>query len=259
MEKKVFEKTNGLTDIPMRYCPGCGHGIAHRLVGEVIEELGIRERSVAVVPVGCSVFLDEYINCDGIQGPHGRGPAIATGIKRSCPDSIVFSYQGDGDLASIGMAETIHSASRSENITLVFINNAIYGMTGGQMAPTTLLGMRSTTSPAGRTIEANGYPFRMCELLATLPGASYLARTSLDKPANIIKTKKALKKAFQTQIKRKGFSMVEILSPCPTDWGMTPLDSLKRVKEEMIPYFQLGTYRDWEVEEKEAEKAKAEA
>ncbi|PJA27623.1 MAG: hypothetical protein CO189_06430 [candidate division Zixibacteria bacterium CG_4_9_14_3_um_filter_46_8] len=244
--KKVFEKTNGLTDVPMRYCPGCGHGIAHRLVGEVIEELGVRERTIAVVPVGCSVFLDEYVNCDGIQGPHGRGPAIATGIKRTHPECIVFSYQGDGDLASIGMAETIHSAARSENITIVFINNAIYGMTGGQMAPTTLIGMRATTCPSGRSIEVNGYPIRMCELLATLPGASYLARTSVDKPANIIKTKKAIKKAFETQIQKKGFSMVEILSPCPTDWGMTPRVALKRVQNEMIPYFPLGVYRDWE-------------
>ena len=255
--KKVFEQTKGLTDVPMRYCPGCGHGIVHRLVGEVIEELGVRERSIAVVPVGCSVFLDEYINCDGIQGPHGRGPAIATGIKRTNPDVIVFSYQGDGDLASIGMAETIHSAARSENITIVFINNAIYGMTGGQMAPTTLIGMKATTCPAGRSIEVNGYPFKMCELLATLPGASYLARTALDKPANIIKTKKALQKAFKTQIQSRGFSMVEILSPCPTDWGMTPLEAQKRLKDEMIPYFPLGVYRDWEAEKKKQEKKEA--
>ncbi|MBD3232179.1 MAG: MFS transporter [candidate division Zixibacteria bacterium] len=256
--KVVFEETKGLTGVPMRYCPGCGHGIAHRLVAEVIEELGVRERSVGVVPVGCSVFLDEYINCDGIQGPHGRGPAIATGIKRSKPNVIVFSYQGDGDLASIGMAETIHAAARSENITIIFINNAIYGMTGGQMAPTTLVGMRSTTCPAGRSIEVNGYPFKMCELLATLPGASYLARTSLDKAANVIKTKKAIEKAFKTQIQGKGFSMVEILSPCPTDWGMTPRAAIDRLKDEMIPYFPLGVYRDWEKEEKERAKAREE-
>ncbi|NLI15850.1 MAG: 2-oxoglutarate oxidoreductase, partial [candidate division Zixibacteria bacterium] len=184
---KVFEKTKGLTDVPMRYCPGCGHGVVHRLVGECIEELGMIEKALAVAPVGCSVFADEYFNCDGIQGPHGRGPAIATGMKRVKPECLVFSYQGDGDLASIGMAETIHAANRSENITIIFINNGIYGMTGGQMAPTTLLGMKSTTSPAGRTVEANGYPFRMCELLATLDGAVYLERCAVNTPANVIK------------------------------------------------------------------------
>ncbi len=255
--KIVFEKTNGLTEVPMRYCPGCGHGVAHRLVAEVMEELGVTKRTVAVVPVGCSVFMDEYVNCDGIQGAHGRGPAIATGIKRSKPETVVISYQGDGDLASIGMAETIHSASRSENITIIFINNAIYGMTGGQMAPTTILGMRTTTSPAGRRAEINGFPIPMCELLSSLEGASYLARAALDKPAHIIRAKKYIKKAFETQIKGKGFSMVELLSPCPTDWGMTPKDAVERIRQEMIPRYPLGVFRDWEAEEKAKKEEKA--
>ena len=241
--KKVFERTKGLTNIPMRYCPGCGHGVVHRLIGEVLEELGVREKTISIGPVGCSVFADEYFNCDGIQGAHGRGPAIATGIKRVKPECLVYSYQGDGDLASIGMAETIHSANRSENITIIFINNAIYGMTGGQMAPTTLLGMKATTCPSGRTVEANGYPFKMCELLSVLEGSVYLERTSVHAPANVIKTKKAIKKAFSYQLDGKGFSMVEILSQCPTDWAMTPLEAIERVKNEMVPYFPLGVYK----------------
>ncbi len=241
--KKVFERTKGLTNIPMRYCPGCGHGVVHRIIGEVLEELGVREKTISIGPVGCSVFADEYFNCDGIQGAHGRGPAIATGIKRVKPECLVYSYQGDGDLASIGMAETIHSANRSENITIIFINNAIYGMTGGQMAPTTLLGMKATTCPSGRTVEANGYPFKMCELLSVLEGSVYLERTSVHAPANVIKTKKAIKKAFSYQLDGKGFSMVEILSQCPTDWAMTPLEAIERVKNEMVPYFPLGVYK----------------
>lgn len=241
--EKVFERTKGLTEIPMRYCPGCGHGVVHRLIGEVLVELDILDRTIAIAPVGCSVFADEYFNCDAIQGPHGRGPAIATGMKRVKPDCVVLSYQGDGDLASIGMAETIHAANRSENITVVFINNAIYGMTGGQMAPTTLLGMKATTCPSGRTVEANGYPFKMCELLRTLEGATYLERTSVHDPANVIKTRKAIKNAFTYQLERKGFSMVEVLSQCPTDWAMTPRQALERIKNEMIPYFPLGIYK----------------
>ncbi|MCD6163348.1 MAG: hypothetical protein J7K40_13190 [candidate division Zixibacteria bacterium] len=241
--KKVFERTKGLTEIPMRYCPGCGHGIVHRLVAEVLVEMDLIDKALAIAPVGCSVFADEYFNCDAIQGPHGRGPAIATGMKRVKPECCVFSYQGDGDLASIGMAETIHSANRAENITLIFINNAIYGMTGGQMAPTTLLGMKATTCPAGRTVETNGYPFKMCELLSTLDGAVYLERTSVHAPANVIKTKKAIKKAFTYQMEGRGFSMVEVLSQCPTDWAMTPLKAIERVKNEMIPYFPLGIYK----------------
>lgn len=243
MEKKVFERTKGLEDIPMRYCPGCGHGVIHRLVGEAIEELGVRERTMGVAPVGCSVFADEYFNCDMIQPPHGRGPAVATGMKRVKPECIVFSYQGDGDLASIGMAETIHCASRSENVTIIFVNNAIYGMTGGQMAPTTLPGMRSTTCPFGRDPKVNGNPIRVCELLAALDGPAYLERVSVDTAGNVVKAKKAIKKAFQVQIDGLGFSLVEILSQCPTDWAMTPLQAIKRVQEEMIPYYPLGVYK----------------
>jgi 2-oxoglutarate/2-oxoacid ferredoxin oxidoreductase subunit beta len=242
--EKIFTLTPGLTEPPMRYCPGCGHGVVHRLVGECFTELGMKEKTIGVAPVGCAVFADEYFNCDMIQGPHGRGPAIATGIKRNLPDRLVFSYQGDGDLASIGMAETIHSAARSENITIIFINNAIYGMTGGQMAPTTLLGMRSTTSPHGRTVAANGYPIRVCELLAALDGPVYLERCTVDKPAGVVKTKKAIKRAFQYQIEGRGFTMVEILSQCPTDWAMPPLQAIERVRKEMIPYFPLGIYKE---------------
>ncbi len=240
--KKVFERTKGLTNIPMRYCPGCGHGVVHRLVAEVYEELGVQGKTIGVAPVGCAVFADEYFDVDMIQGAHGRGPAIATGIKRNLPDRLVFSYQGDGDLASIGAAEMLHAAARSENITIIFINNAIYGMTGGQMAPTTLLGMKSTTSPAGRTVEANGYPIKVCELLAALDGPVYLERTSVDKPAGIIKTKKAIKRAFEYQLQGRGFTLVEILSQCPTDWNMTPLQSLEFVRGKMIPYYPLGVY-----------------
>lgn len=243
MEKVVFEQTKGLTSAPMRYCPGCGHGVVHRLVAECYIELGMQEKTIGIGPVGCSVFADEYMNVDMIQGAHGRGPAIATGIKRCLPDRLVFSYQGDGDLASIGTAEMVHSAARSENITIIFINNAIFGMTGGQMAPTTLLGMRSTTTPAGRTVEANGYPIKVCEFLATLDGPIYLERTSVDKPAGVVKTKKAIKRAFEYQLQGRGFTMVEILSQCPTDWGMTPLESLDRIRNEMIPFFPLGVFK----------------
>jgi 2-oxoglutarate ferredoxin oxidoreductase subunit beta len=241
--QKVFERTKGLTEVPMRYCPGCGHGVVHRLIGEVLIEMNLLDKAIAIAPVGCSVFADEYFNCDAIQGPHGRGPAIATGLKRIKPECLVFSYQGDGDLASIGMAETIHSANRAENISIIFINNAIYGMTGGQMAPTTLLGMKSTTCPAGRTVEANGYPFKMCELLRVLDGACYLERTTVHKPANVLKTKKAIKKAFTYQMEGRGFTMVEVLSQCPTDWAMTPLQAADKIEKEMIPYYPLGVFK----------------
>ncbi|MGB7062422.1 MAG: thiamine pyrophosphate-dependent enzyme [Candidatus Zixiibacteriota bacterium] len=251
MEKKVFERTRGLTEIPMRYCPGCGHGVIHRLVGEALVELGIRERTIGIAPVGCSVFADEYFNCDMIQPAHGRGPAVATGMKRVKPDCIVFSYQGDGDLASIGMAETIHSAARSENVTIIFVNNAIYGMTGGQMAPTTLPGMRSTTCPFGRDPKVAGNPIRVCELLAALEGPAYLERVAVDTAAHVVKAKKAVKKAFQVQIDGLGFSLVEILSQCPTDWAMTPLQSIDRVKDEMIPYYPLGVFKSPEEAKKE--------
>ncbi len=247
--EKITKWPAGLVEMPLRYCPGCGHGIVHRIVGECLEELGIRERTVGVAPVGCSVFADDYFNCDMIQGPHGRGPAIATGIKRSKPDCIVFSYQGDGDLASIGMAETIHSAARSENITVIFINNAIYGMTGGQMAPTTLIGQKASTCPRGRDPKANGYPIRVCELLQSLDGAAYLERTSVHTAANVIKTKKAVKKAFQNQIEGRGFSLVEVLSMCPTGWGVSPLDSTKYISDKMMPLYPLGVYRSPEQKE----------
>ncbi|MDO9391070.1 MAG: thiamine pyrophosphate-dependent enzyme [bacterium] len=242
------KRPQGLVDMKMHYCPGCGHGIVHRLVAESLDELGIRERTVGVAPVGCAVFADSYFNCDMIQGPHGRGPAIATGIKRSKPECIVFSYQGDGDLASIGMGETVHSAARSENITIIFINNAIYGMTGGQMAPTTLVGQKASTCPAGRDPKVNGFPIRVCELLTPLEGATYLERTSIHNAQNVIKTKKAIKKAFQNQIEGKGFSLVEVLSTCPTNWGMTPLDGAKFVAEKMMPMYPLGVFRSPEKE-----------
>lgn len=241
--KLINKKPSSLVDKPMRYCPGCGHGIVHRLIAEIMDELDIRERTVGVAPVGCAVFADEYFNCDMIQGPHGRGPAIATGIKRSKPECIVFSYQGDGDLASIGMAETVHSAARSENITIIFINNAIYGMTGGQMAPTTLLGQTSSTCPAGRSAAVNGYPIKVCEMLAQLEGARYLERTSVSTAPGVIKTKKAIKKAFQNQINCVGFSMVEVLSTCPTNWGMTPVQGARFVDEKMTPVYPLGVFR----------------
>lgn len=248
--KKIFSRPKGLTDILMRYCPGCGHGIVHRIIGELLIELDIRERTVGIAPVGCSVFADEYFNCDMIQPPHGRGPAVSTGIKRARPDCIVFSYQGDGDLAAIGTAEIIHAAARNENITVVFINNAIFGMTGGQMAPTTLPGMRSTTSVKGRDIKKQGYPMKICEMLASLDGPFYLERCAIDTPKNVIKTKKALKKAFANQINDKGFSLIEILSMCPTGWGQTPVQSKKWIQETMSEYYPLGIYRDHSKEKK---------
>ena len=257
MEKKVFERTKGLTEIPMRYCPGCGHGVIHRLVGEAIEELGIRKRTIGIAPVGCSVFADEYFNCDMIQPAHGRGPAVATGMKRMKPDCIVFSYQGDGDLASIGMAETVHAAARSENITIIFVNNAIYGMTGGQMAPTTLIGMKSTTTPYGRDVKRAGYPIRVCELLKGLDAPGYLVRVSVHKPSLVMKAKKAIKKAFQIQMEGMGFSLVEIISQCPTDWFMTPLQANDFVEKYMIPYYPLGEFKTPYKEEKKEKEGMA--
>ena len=240
----VFEKPKALADVPLHYCPGCTHGIIHRLVAEVIDELGIEGRTVGVAPVGCSVFAYNYFNCDMIEAAHGRAPAVATGVKRSLPENIVFTYQGDGDLAAIGTAETVHSAARGENITVIFINNAIYGMTGGQMAPTTLLGQKSTTSQAGRSVALNGNPIKVCEMLATLDGPSYIARCALSDTANVNKAKKAIKKAFENQIAGKGFAMVELLSSCPTNWGMTPTQAVDFVKEEMTKVFPLGVYKD---------------
>lgn len=241
--KLVFKRPEAMFPVPTHYCPGCGHGIIHRLLAEVIDELGIRERVVGAGPVGCSVLIYNYINCDFFECAHGRALAVATGFKRVRPDLICFTYQGDGDLAAIGMAETIHAASRGENITTIFVNNGIYGMTGGQMAPTTLLGQKSTTSPFGRTSKREGYPLRVAEMLATLEGVAYLSRVSVHNVKNIFIAKKAIKKAFEVQIKGLGFSLVEVLSPCPTNWGLSPQQSIEWIKEKMIPYYPLGEFK----------------
>ena len=241
----VFDKPNSLNDISMHYCPGCTHGIVHRLVAEVIDELGIEGKTIGIAPVGCSVMAYNYFNCDMIEAAHGRAPAVATGVKRANPDEhIVFTYQGDGDLASIGMAETVHAAARNENITIIFINNAIYGMTGGQMAPTSLPGQVTQTSPYGRDVNACGYPVKVCEMLSTLEGPEYLERVTVNSVKAVKNAKKAIKKAFQNQIDKKGFSLVEVLSTCPTNWGMTPQKALKWIDEAMIPYYHLCVYKD---------------
>ncbi len=245
----VFEKPKSLTDATLHYCPGCPHGIIHRLVAEAIDELGIQEKTIGVASVGCSVMAYDYFDVDFVQAPHGRAPAVATGVKRSNPENIVFTYQGDGDLAAIGTAETVHSAARRENITVIFVNNAIYGMTGGQMAPTTLPGQITQTSPYGRDVETVGYPIKVCELLQNVDGAAYLERVAVNNPANVKKAKKAIKKAFQNQIEGKGFSLVEVVSTCPTNWGMTPEKALKWAEENMIPYYPLGVYKDIYAEE----------
>ena len=241
----VFDKPHALTDVPMHYCPGCTHGIVHRLVAEVIDELGIEGKTIGIAPVGCSVFAYNYFNCDMIEAAHGRAPAVATGVKRSDPENhVVFTYQGDGDLASIGMAETVHAAARNENITIIFINNAIYGMTGGQMAPTSLPGQVTQTSPYGRDTKHCGFPIKVCEMLSELEGPEYLERVTVSNVKNIVKAKKAIKKAFQHQIDGKGFSLVEVVSTCPTNWGMTPQNALKWLEENMLPYYPLGVYKD---------------
>ena len=240
----VFKKPSFLTDTPLHYCPGCTHGIAHRLVAEALEELNLEGKVVGIAPVGCAVFAYNYFNCDMQEAAHGRAPAVATGIKRANPDNIVFAYQGDGDLASIGMAEIIHAAARGENITVIFINNAIYGMTGGQMAPTTLLGQKATTCIYGRDAKRNGNPIRMCELLSTLDGPSFIQRCSLADVKRVKDAKKAVKKAFQNQIDGKGFSFVELLSTCPTNWHMTPVKALDYVKENMEAQYPLGVFKE---------------
>ena len=246
----VFEKPKTLTDAPLHYCPGCTHGIIHRLVAEVIDELGIEGRTIGVAPVGCSVMAYDYFTCDFIQAPHGRAPAVATGVKRADPENnVVFTYQGDGDLAAIGTAETVHAAARRENITVIFVNNAIYGMTGGQMAPTTLPGQVTQTSPYGRDVETVGYPVKVCELLQNVDGAAYLERVSVNNPSNVKKAKAAIKKAFQNQIDGKGFSLIEVVSTCPTNWGMTPAKALEWLEENMLPYYPLGVYKDIYAEE----------
>ena len=240
----VFSKSPSLTDAKMHYCPGCTHGIIHRLVAEVFDELGIRGRAVGVAPVGCSVMAYDYFNCDMLQAPHGRAPALATGVKRSVPDSVVFTYQGDGDLAAIGTAETVHAAARGEKITIIFVNNTTYGMTGGQMAPTTMPGQVTATSPYGRDVNTAGYPIRVVEMLSTLDGVAYAERVSVDCVKNINAAKRGIKKAFQAQLDNKGFSIIEVLSTCPTNWGLTPVESMEWLRENMIPYYPLGVYKD---------------
>lgn len=236
----VYQRPESLSDTPTHYCPGCTHGVAHRLVAEVLDEMNVRESTIGVAPVGCSVFAYNYFDCDFVEAAHGRAPAMATGIKRVLPDRVVFTYQGDGDLASIGMAEIVHAAARGENITVVFINNAIYGMTGGQMAPTTLPGQKTTSSPGGRDVEQMGFPIRMSEMLSSLDGTGYVVRRSLHDPKNIRLAKKAIRMAFETQNRGLGFSMVELLSTCPTNWGMTPVNALKFLEEHMIPEYPLA-------------------
>ena len=245
----VFEKPKSLTAATMHYCPGCTHGIIHRLVAEVLDELGVEGDAIGVAPVGCSVLAYNYFACDMVEAAHGRAPAVATGLKRAMPNHVIFTYQGDGDLASIGMAEIVHAAARRENITVIFVNNAIYGMTGGQMAPTTLPNQVTQTSPYGRDVATVGYPIKVCEMLAQLEGAVYLSRVAANNVKNVLATKKAIKKAFQNQLDGKGFSLVEVLSTCPTNWGLTPKKSMEWLEENMMPYYPLGEYKDISKEE----------
>ena len=245
--KTVFKRTKTYKDVPTHYCPGCGHGIAHRLVAEAIDELGVRERTIGIAPVGCAVLAYDYLDVDMIEVAHGRAPAVATGMKRTNPDKIVFSYQGDGDLAAIGTAEIIHAVHRGEKLTVIFINNAIFGMTGGQMAPTTLVGQVTATTPQGREVAATGYPLQVCELLSILPGAIYVERCALHKPAQIRKAKKAIHHAFELQVNNApGLSLVELLSPCPTGWRISPPDSLEWIEKEMTKVFPLGCFKDYQ-------------
>lgn len=242
--EKVFTRPKSLKKTVFHYCPGCGHSIAHRLICEVIDELNIQDKSIGVPPPGCSVFAYYYFDVDMIECPHGRGAAVATGLKRANPGSVVFTYQGDGDLAAIGTAETIHAGNRGENITAIFINNAVYGMTGGQMAPTTMPGMKTTTSPYGRDVNNEGYPVKMSEIMGNVGGACYVERVAVNSPANIRRAKKAIMKAFQNQINGLGYSLVEILSPCPTNWKMTPVESWKWIDDVMSVEFPLGVIKD---------------
>ena len=245
----VFDKPKALTDAPLHYCPGCTHGIIHRLVAEAIDNLGIGGDTIGVASVGCSVFTYNYFNTDMVQAAHGRAPAVATGVKRADPSKIVFTYQGDGDLASIGMAETVHAAARGENITIIFVNNAIYGMTGGQMAPTSLPGQVTQTSPYGRDTSTVGFPVKVCELLSTLDGAGYIERVAVNNVKNVKAAKKAIEKAFRNQVEGKGFSLIEVVSTCPTNWGKTPQAALEWLEENMLPYYPLGVYKDKFAEE----------
>ncbi|HDQ41775.1 MAG TPA: 2-oxoglutarate oxidoreductase [Desulfonatronum sp.] len=242
--KAVYSLPSVLADVPMHYCPGCQHGLAHRLVAECLEELGVAEKAICIGSIGCSVFIYNYLLVDTVEAPHGRAPAVATGVKRARPDNVVFTYQGDGDLASIGLAEILHCANRGERVTIVFVNNTVYGMTGGQMAPTTLLGQRTTTCPEGRCKEHEGQAIKMCEIVAGLGGTAYAARVALDTVKNVKQAKKAVHKAFEVQLEKKGLGFVEILSTCPTNWKMTPVQANKRISEEMIPYFPLGVFKD---------------
>jgi len=247
--KKVFGRPKSMKTNPFHYCAGCGHSISHRLVAEVIDELGIRDRTIGVPPAGCAVLAYNYFDVDMIEAQHGRGPATATGLKRVLPDRVVFSYQGDGDLAAIGTAESFHAANRGENITVIFINNAVYGMTGGQMAPTSILGQKTTTSPVGRNNILDGYPIKIGEIFAILPGTAYIERCTVTSPTGIVKTKKAIRKAFQYQIDGKGFSLIEILSPCPTNWKMSPTEACRWIDQTMSKEFPLGIIKDLPAEE----------
>ncbi len=240
----IYSKPKSLADLQLHYCPGCTHGIIHRLVAQAIDDLNIEGNTIGVAPVGCAVMAYDYFACDMIEAAHGRAPAVATGIKRADPSNIVFTYQGDGDLASIGMAETVHAAARNENITIIFVNNAIYGMTGGQMAPTSLPGQITQTSPYGRDTKTTGFPIKVAELLSSLDGPEYIERVAVNNVKNIKSAQKAIKKAFENQINGKGFSLIEIISACPTNWGLTPEKALEWIDEKMIPYYPLGVYKD---------------
>ena len=242
--KQIFKRPKSLIDVPSHFCPGCHHGIIHRLVAECIDRYGLREKTIGVASVGCSVFMYDYFDVDVLEAPHGRAAAVSTGVKRASPDNFVFTYQGDGDLAAIGTAEIIHAANRGEHITVIFVNNAVFGMTGGQMAPTTMIDQETTTTPYGRDTEINGYPIKMTELIANLSGTTFVARAAVDTPKNLMKAKKVLKTAFEVQINNKGFSFVEFLSACPTNWKLSPQEANKRVSEEMIPYFPLGIFKE---------------
>lgn len=243
MELK-YQKTSGLSDAPLSYCPGCTHGIIHKLVAESLAELGVLDHTVGIASVGCSVFSYQFFNCDMEQAPHGRACAVATGVKRIHPDNVVFTYQGDGDLASIGIAETIHAANRGENITVIFANNAIYGMTGGQMSPTSLIGQKTTTSQSGRNLATQGSPIKISEMFQHIDGVAYLERVSVFNPRQVRNAKKAIKKAFTYQMEKKGFTMIEVLSSCPVNWGKSPIDSMKWIEESMVPVFPLGVFKD---------------
>jgi len=242
--KLVYSRPEALVDTPNHYCPGCGHGIIHKLLAQAIDELGVRERTILVAPVGCSVLMYYYLDVDSVEAAHGRAQAVATGVKRARKDMVVVSYQGDGDLLAIGTAETVHAANRGENFSTVFVNNAIYGMTGGQMAPTSLVGQKTKTSPYGRDPKEAGLPIRACELLNTLEAPVYIERCAVNSVKNVLKTKKAIRKALENQIGGRGYSFVEVLSSCPTNWGMEPVEAARWIEEAMIPYFPLGVYRD---------------